>query len=302
MDREAFRELRKQTTALARKKKEQFYTSKIRNASSKPKMLFKVVNTLMGRERVTVLPTAYSDTLLANNFQLYFKDKILKIRKSIISMDFTSTETFPENIQRFNTFELATEDEIRAIVRSFGVSCSPEDPLPAKLMTDHIDVLLPYWLEIVNLSLSMGSMDCLKSAIISPLLKETYSVVDDEQFKNYRPVSNLMFLSKLIERCVTSRLEKHMKDNNLQSKHQYGYRKGHSTEMLLVKIVDSLLTAFDKKLATVLLLLDLNAAFDTVEQTKLLHMLRYEIGRYEWHSLQMVSILFKGSYPKSEDK
>ena len=218
------------------------------NPNNKPKMLFKVVNTLMDRERQL---TANSDKLLANNFQLYFKDKISKIKKSFISMDITSTETLPENIQRFNTFELATEDEIRAIVQSFGVSCSPEDPLPAKLMTDHIDVLLPYWLEIVNLSLSTGSMDCLKSAIISPLLKETDSVVDVEQFKNYRPVSNVMFLSKLIERCVASRLEKHTKDNNLESKHQYGYRKGHSTEMLLVKIVDTLLTAFDNKLATV---------------------------------------------------
>ena len=110
-------------------------------------MLFKVVNTLMDREQVTVLPTANSDTLLDNNFQLYFKDKILKIRKSFISMDITSTETLPESIQRFNTFELATEDEIRAIVRSFGVSCLPEDPLPAKLMTAHIDVLLPYCLD-----------------------------------------------------------------------------------------------------------------------------------------------------------
>ena len=201
---------------LQEKKKEQYYTSKIRNASNKPKMLFKVVNTLMDRERVTVLPTANSDTLLANNFRLYFKDKISKIRKSFIAMDITSTETLPENIQRFNTFELGTEDEIQAIVRLFGVSCSPEDPLPAKLMTDHIDVLLPYWLEIVNLSLSTGSMDCLKSAIISPLLKEMDSVVDVEQFKNYRPVSNLMFLSKLIERCVASRLEKHMKYNNLE--------------------------------------------------------------------------------------
>ena len=121
-------------------------------------------------------------------------------------------------------------------------------------------------------------MDCLKSAVISPLLKELDDLVDVEIFKNYRPVSNLMFLSKLIEGCVASRLDKHMKDNNLDSKHQFGYKKGHSTEMLLVNVVDSLLTAFDNKYATVLLLLDLSAAFDTVDQNKLLCILRYEIG------------------------
>ena len=209
---EAFRELRKQTTALARKR---------RNSATLPKFETQAINrqcysrlsTLWWTENELRQFQQLTHKLLANNFQLYFKDKILKIRKSFISMDITSTETLPENIQIFNTFELATEDEIRAIVRSFGVSCSPEDPLPAKLMTDHIDVLLPYWLKIVNLSLSTGSMDCLKSAIISPLLKEMDSV------KIYWPVSNILFLSKLIERCVDSRLENHMKDNNLESKH-----------------------------------------------------------------------------------
>ena len=58
----------------------------------------------------------------------------------------------------------------------------------------------------------------------------------------------------------------------------YGYKEGHSTELLLLKVVDELLTAFDKKKATVLLLLDLSAAFDTVDQNKLLHILHYDIG------------------------
>ena len=144
-------------------------------------------------------------------------------------------------------------------------------------MSDNIDILIPYCLEIVNLSLTTGSMDCLKSAVISLLLKELDDLVDVEIFKNYRPVSNLMFLSKLIERCVASRLGKHM-DNNLDSKHQFGYKKGHSMVMLLVNVVDSLLTAFDNKYATVLLLLDLSAAFDTVDQNKLLCILHYEIS------------------------
>ena len=85
---------------------------------------------------------------------------------------------------------------------------------------------------------------------------------------------------------VATRLKHHMKDNKLESKNAYGYKEGHSTELLLVKVVDGLLTAFDKKKATVLLLLDLSAAFDTVDQDKLLHMLRYDIGLngtvYKW--------------------
>jgi hypothetical protein len=97
-------------------------------------------------------------------------------------------------------------------------------------------------------------------------LKEADDILDSELYKNYRPVSNLIFLSKLVERCVASRLENHMKTNSLESKHEYAYKKFHSTELLLVNVVDSLLSAFDQKLATVLLLLDLSAAFDTVDQ------------------------------------
>ena len=284
VDIDAFKELRKRTTAMAKEKKQQHYISKIQNANNKPKMLFKVVNTLMDSERSNVLPTSTSDKKLADDFQQYFKDKITKIRESFTE-EYQPTHHLPGN-QEFSTFELATEEEIRTIIKKYGISCSPEDPIPTSILNEHIETLIPYWKELVNLSLSNGSMDCIKSAAIASLLKEADEALDPEVFKHYRPVSNLVFLSKLIERCVAPRLKKHMKTNKLESPNEFGYKVGHSTELLLVKVVDGLLTAFDKKHATVLLLLDLSAAFDTVDQKKLLKILRYEIGLsgtvYKW--------------------
>ena len=93
-------------------------------------------------------------------------------------------------------------------------------------------------------------MDCLKSAVILPLLKGLDSVLDAEIFKNYRPVSTLQFLVKLIERIVGSRLDEHMDNNNLHCRNQYGYKKGHSTETLLVKIVNDLLLSCDIRIPT----------------------------------------------------
>ena len=90
--------------------------------------------------------------------------------------------------------------------------------------------MVPFWLELVNLSLSSGSMECLKSAVVAPLLKELDDFVDKEVYKNYRPVSNLMFISKLTERCVAPRLGKHMEDNNLETPAHHGYKSGHSSE------------------------------------------------------------------------
>ena len=86
-------------------------------------------------------------------------------------------------------------------------------------------MFVPFWVEIMNLSLTTGSMDCLKSAVLIPLLKDLNSVVDIEHYRNFRPVSNPMFVSKLIERCVAIRLEKHMHENNLHSPNQFGYKK-----------------------------------------------------------------------------
>jgi hypothetical protein len=286
-DIDAFKQLRKTTTMMAKDKKQQHYITEIQNAKNKPKKLFKVVNTLMDREQTNVLPTSTSDKQLANDFQQYFKDKIEKIRETFTIQTTPQTQNLPgNNINEFSTFELATEDEIRTIVKKYGVSCSPEDPIPTKLVEEHIETLIPYWLKLVNLSLSTGSMDSVKSSAIATLLKEADEALDPEIFKNFRPVSNLVFLSKLIERCVATRLKNHVKENKLESPNAYGYKDGHSTELLLVKVVDGLLTAFDKKTATVLLLLDLSAAFDTVDQTKLLKILKYEIGLsgtvYKW--------------------
>ena len=88
-------------------------------------------------------------------------------------------------------------------------------------------------------------MQCLKNAVLTPLIKELDTVIDKENYKNYRPVSNVEFVGKLIERVVSVRLNKHMNENNLHMNNQYGYKKGHSPETLLLKVTDELLTACD---------------------------------------------------------
>ena len=177
-----------------------------------------------------------------------------------------------------STFEPATLDEIVGIAKTYGIKCSPEDPIPASLLSSCVDTFAPYWLEIVNLSLELGDMEGLKSAILLPLIKELNSTVDTDNFKNYRPVSNLLFVSKLIERVVQTRLERHMIRNGLISNKNYAYMKNHSTEHLLLKVVNDLYLAFDENRPSVVVLLDLSAAFDTVDHDKLLHILEHDIG------------------------
>ena len=158
---------------------------------------------LLDRTNETILPTADSDKGLANQFINYFIEKINKIRSKLeISSMSIPQNTSPYYGVELSQFEPATYDEILKIVMTFGVKCLPEDPVPAKLLKSNLSIFIPIWLEIVNLSLEVGSMDCLKDAIILPLIKQLDSTMDHENFKNYRPVSNLLFISKLIERVV----------------------------------------------------------------------------------------------------
>ena len=88
------------------------------------------------------------------------------------------------------------------ITSLYKVKGSPKDPIPSFLLKENIDAFIPYWL-----SLEISSMDSLKSVVIIPLIKDLGSLADKDVFENYCPVSNLQFLSKLIERVVDSRLE-----------------------------------------------------------------------------------------------
>ena len=96
--------------------------------------------------------------------------------------------------------------------------------------------------------------------------------------KNYRPVSNLTYISKLIEKVVVKRLNSHMTLNNLHEYFQSAYRPCHSTVSALLKVVNDLLQAVDGKQCCFLVLLDLSAAFDTVEHDVLLQRFQETVG------------------------
>ena len=93
-------------------------------------------------------------------------------------------------------------------------------------------------------------------------------------FKHYRPVSNLQFISKLTESAVAKQLQHHINMNNLFPSLQSSYRKFHSTESALLKVKNDILLNMNRQHVTLLVLLDLSAAFDTIDHSILLERLR----------------------------
>ena len=119
---------------------------------------------------------------------------------------------------------------------------------------------------------------CLKSAVLSPLLKKPDAHF--LQFKNFKPISNLKALSKIIEKNVALQLNNYLMNNNLHENFQSAYKVHHSTETVMLKVQDDILHAIDSNKAVVLLTLDLSATFDTVSHEILLDRLsqRYSIA------------------------
>ena len=175
-----------------------------------------------------------------------------------------------------NNFRLVTEEDIERIIKKKGIKTSFEDPIPSQLMRLSMDILLPMLTTLVNASLQQGSMEGIKESILDPLLKK-YGL-DPEEYKNFRPVNNLLFLSKLIERCADEQVDDHMTINCLHEGSQFAYKNNHSTELMMLDVTDEVLRGFDENHATVIIFLDLSAAFDTIDVEKLLQIMYDEIG------------------------
>ena len=96
-----------------------------------------------------------------------------------------------------------------------------------------------------------------------PLLKKTG--LDDDILKNYRSVSNLTFISKVIEKVASWRLNEHLIMNGMFDPLQSAYRDKHYTETALIKVQNKILSALDACSLAILLMLDLYAKFDTID-------------------------------------
>ena len=94
--------------------------------------------------------------------------------------------------------------------------------------------------------------------------------LDSDILKNYRPVSNLTFISEVIEKVISGRLNEHLINNSLFDPLQSAYRDKHSTETALIKVQNDILSALDAGSSAILLMLDLSAAFDTIDHDILL--------------------------------
>ena len=161
-------------------------------------------------------------------------------------------------------FEPATLEEVRKIISKAPDKSCELDPIPTWLLKQCLDELAPLVTAIINQSIESCSVPkSFKSARIRPLLKKPG--LDPEILKHFRPVSNLPFVSKILEKVIDARIERHLVCNSLHEPLQSAYRKFHSTETALLKVQNDIMESLDQGSISVLVMLDLSAAFDTID-------------------------------------
>ena len=199
--------------------------------------MYKTVNSLLN-STVQKLPSCTSNVTLSNKFAEYFTYKVSDIRTELdnqylsqnrdsdfpsdsvnessrpsVSSSSDNTRVCTVNVTDnskcshiMQGFCLVNEEEVKKIISKLPNKTSPLDPIPTWLLKKFINTLLPVIMSIINNSLRIGSFpSVLREAVITPLIKKP--TLNPDLLKNYRPVSNLPTLGKILEYPAVSRFK-----------------------------------------------------------------------------------------------
>jgi len=251
---------------LLQKKRESFWKQKIESEKSSPRQLWRSIDALMGRGSIPEC-----DTIGAQQFHDYFDAKVAGVRSATDDAP-TPFYTRPSSDVHLMTFTPVSVDEMVTAVRALPDKCCALDPFPTSTLKTVVSELAPFLTELVNRSLSTGCVpEVFREAYITPRLKKVD--LDPSDVRSYRPISNLSVISKLLEKLVARQLLSHLNSTGLLPSLQSAYRANHSTETAVLKVLSDILLDIDSGDLSALVLLDLSAAFDTVDHEILLRRL-----------------------------
>ena len=218
------------------------------------------------------MPSSSSEVELAARFSAFFNAKIDRIRSeidvSVAGHEFSVDISFDLDIaSTFSYFRPINETDVLRYMRETKKTCCPLDPINVLKLGPVYERAAP---AIINSSFTGGSFSVSeKRGLVRPYLKKVG--LDAEDLANYRPIANLTYLSKIEERAMLEQLVPFLEEAGVIPHCQSAYRRFHLTETALCKIYNDLVHTICLGRASLLVLLDLSAAFDTVHHQLLLN-------------------------------
>ena len=229
---------------------------------------WKNINNILGRSKtyqnkVFKFESRYTDDphTISNKFNDYFANVATAVANDLGPSDASFEDYLPPRHANDIPWELTNFNEIRQIVNKLRDVKAGPDGIPMAVIKKNIDVLGPVLCSIFNKSLTSGIFPKIhKKGIIVPIYKNK----DAFDVSNYRPISLLNAVSKILEKIVAKRIISHLESNDLLSNSQFAYRKARGTDLATAKFVGDVLRNFDNNNYTCSIFLDLTKAFDCV--------------------------------------
>ncbi len=208
----------------------------IDNHQNNPRFLFSTVARLTNKQMSPNLniPSQFN----SNDFMNFFTDKIDNIRNTITNVDSTASSTSASFIapkEKLQCFTTIGQDELNKLITASKPTTCLLDPVPTKLLKELLPVAEEPFLNIINSSLSLGHVPKpFKLAVIKPFIKKPK--LDPCELANYRPISNLPFMSKILEKVVSAQLCSFLLKNDIYEEFQSGFRPAIAQKLHLLKL------------------------------------------------------------------
>ena len=236
--------------------------------------LYQIIDSVTGRNMDNPMPSNISMEELTEMFADFFLDKIVRLRNELSEVSLYEPLWKDIKIQ-LKEFMPVEEEEVMKYMTKLGSKKCELDPIPVNIYKQLTDKLVAITTHIVNTSLQSSFPEKWKEAQVKPLIKKPTLPCE---YKNYQPVSNLCVISKIIEKAALNQIILHLDENARLPSYQSAYHALHSTETTLVDLIDNLLWNLEKQELSVVAIMDLLAAFDTVDHNLLRSILNEQYG------------------------
>ena len=263
--------------------KQTYYESRFNRIGNDIRRTWKTINEILTKNQTqNKFPTVFNDNgsmitdkvNIANKFNVFFTSIVEKIAKGInYDGNMNYGNYLNKEIHSSFTFMNIDEDAINKIICNLPPkSSSGCDGISSKLLKVIAPVIIKPLTLLINKVLNTGTFpDKLKIAKVVPIFKKG----DPSLFENYRPISLLPAISKVLEKIIAIQLSTYFEENKLLFDNQYGFRTKHSTEHAALELIDIIINTMDTNEIPLNIFLDLSKAFDTIDHTILLNKLKY---------------------------